>query len=127
MGGPLAGRSRGGHSAALRQAPPTGDAGTLRPAIACGKSRGLWACILKLRICQGSAARVDRSRWGRNLPQLLPLAHWSVLRSTLCEPNGRFGAHGEASHGGNMSEGVSPSPGVTRPGFSITTPNMIAG
>src|SRR5260221_14308676 len=30
-------------------------------------------------------------------------------------------------HGGNMSEGVSPSPGGTRPGFSINTHNLIGG
>src|SRR6266478_4295052 len=73
------------------------------------------------------AARVDRSRWERNLPRLLPLAHRNVLRITLCEPNGRFGAHGAGCHGGNMSEGVSPSPGGTRPGFSINTHNLIGG
>ncbi len=113
---------------ALRQSPPTGDAATLRPAIGLRESHVvLWACILRLRICQGSAARVDRSRWERNLPRLLPLAHRNVLRITLCEPNGRFGAHGAGCHGGNMSEGVSPSPGGTRPGFSINTHNLIGG
>ena len=112
----------------MRQSPPTGDAATLRPAIGLRESHVvLWACILRLRICQGSAARVDRSRWERNLPRLLPLAHRNVLRITLCEPNGRFGAHGAGCHGGNMSEGVSPSPGGTRPGFSINTHNLIGG
>ena len=61
------------------------------------------------------------------MPRLLPLAHRNVLRITLCEPNGRFGAHGAGCHGGNMSEGVSPSPGGTRPGFSINTHNLIGG
>ena len=61
------------------------------------------------------------------MPQLLSLAHRNVLRITLCEPNGRFGAHGAGCHGGNMSEGVSPSPGGTRPGFSINTHNLIGG
>ena len=46
---------------------------------------------------------------------------------TLCEPNGRFGAQGAGYHGGNMSEGVSPSPGGTRPGFSVNTHNLLGG
>src|SRR5262245_39616506 len=31
------------------------------------------------------AARACRSRLALNLPQLLPVAHWNVLRITLCE------------------------------------------
>src|SRR5262245_41079553 len=73
------------------------------------------------------AARACRSRLALNLPQLLPVAHWNVLRITLCEPNGRFGVHNAGCQGGNMSEGVSPSPRGTRPGFSIHTHNLIGG
>src|SRR5262249_32966794 len=41
--------------------------------------------------------------------------------------NGRFGAHSAGCQGGNMSEGVSPSPRGTRPGFSVNTHNLIGG
>src|SRR5262245_32315039 len=42
------------------------------------------------------------------------------------EPN-EFGARSAGRPGGNMSEGVSPSPGGTRPGFSVNTHNLIGG
>src|SRR5436190_11288305 len=43
-------------------------------------------------------------------------------------PDGRFGEARRAGRpGGNMSEGVSPSPRGTRPGFSINTHNLIGG
>src|SRR5262245_66275954 len=46
----------------------------------------------------------------------------------LCEPKGRFGARTvRGVTGGNMSEGVPPSPGGARPGFSINTHNLIGG
>src|SRR5262249_61544253 len=45
----------------------------------------------------------------------------------LCEPSGRFGAHSAGCQGGNMSEGVSPSPRGTRPGFSVHTHNLLGG
>src|SRR5262249_32353576 len=43
-------------------------------------------------------------------------------------PDGRFGEARRAGRpGGNMSEGVSPSPRGTRPGLSINTHNLIGG
>src|SRR5262249_49695160 len=75
----------------------------------------------------GRAARACRSRSQLNLPRLLPVAHWNVLRITLCEPSGRLGAHSAGCQGGNMSEGVSPSPRGTRPGFSVNTHNLLGG
>src|SRR5262245_34421085 len=45
----------------------------------------------------------------------------------LCEPSGRLGAHSAGCQGGNMSEGVSPSPRGTRPGFSVHTHNLLGG
>src|SRR5215467_10752653 len=38
-----------------------------------------------------------------------------------------FGAGSAGCQGGNMSEGVSPSPRGTRPGFSVNTHNLIGG
>src|SRR5262245_39333606 len=73
------------------------------------------------------AARACRSRLALNLPQLLPVAHWNVLRITLCEPSGRLGARSAGCQGGNMSEGVSPSPRGTRPGLSVNTHNLLGG
>src|SRR5258708_20559130 len=40
---------------------------------------------------------------------------------------GEFGARSAGRPGGNMSEGVSPSPRGTRPGFSVNTHNLIGG
>src|SRR5262249_50104801 len=75
----------------------------------------------------GRAARACRSCSQLNLPRLLPVAHWNVLRITLCEPSGRLGAHSAGCQGGNMSEGVSPSPKGTRSGFSVHTHNLLGG
>jgi putative tricarboxylic transport membrane protein len=78
--------------------------------------------------CRSGAVRARRSRSWLNLPRLLPVAHWNVLRIMLCEPKGRFGARTvRGIAGGNMSEGVSPSPRGTRPGFSIHTHNLLGG
>src|SRR5882762_6162132 len=40
---------------------------------------------------------------------------------------GEFGARSAGRPGGNMSEGVSPSPRGRRPGFSVNTHNLIGG
>src|SRR5262249_61414716 len=55
---------------------------------------------------------------------------WPIGRcygSACASRNGRFGAHSAGCQGGNMSEGVSPSPRGTRPGFSVNTHNLIGG
>src|SRR5262249_56285107 len=45
-----------------------------------------------------------------------------------CQPNGRFGGHApRGGPGGNMSEGLSPSPRGTRPGFALNTHNWLGG
>src|SRR5258708_35879818 len=45
-----------------------------------------------------------------------------------CEPNGRFGGYRvRDGPGGNMSEGLSPSPQGTRPSFSVHKHNLIGG
>src|SRR5262249_44375909 len=70
----------------------------------------------------------DRSRWGAKFAAVAsarPLecatdhavrTEWEVRRT-----------HGAGYHGGNMSEGVSPSPGGTRPGFSVNAHNLLGG
>src|SRR5262249_56153208 len=42
-------------------------------------------------------------------------------------PSGRFGAHSAGCQGGNMSEGVSPSPKGTRSSVSVHTHNLLGG
>src|SRR5262249_61335947 len=102
--------------------PPMCDAGCLRES-----HLGLRPKAASCGFCRGRAARACRSRLALNLPRLLPVAHWNVLRITLCEPSGRLGAHSAGCQGGNMSEGVSPSPRGTRPGFSVNTHNLLGG
>ena len=87
----------------------------------------MWACILKLRIFAAAALRGYRSCLELNLPALAsrgPLecatdhavrAEWEVRRVQ------------RGVTGGSMSEGVSPSPRGTRPGFSVNTHNLIGG
>src|SRR5262249_30524399 len=102
-------------------------AAAARQPAACGKVIWLWACTLKLRV-------LPRRCSGLPVPfgaKFAAVASRGPLECAtdiaLCEPSGRFGAHSAGCQGGNMSEGVSPSPRGTRPGFSVHTHNLLGG
>src|SRR6266576_459994 len=75
-----------------------------------------------------AAAAVRRLTDCFELNRLLSVAHRNVLPIILCRPEWEVRrARSAGRPGGNMSEGVSPSPRGTRPGFAINTHNLIGG
>jgi putative tricarboxylic transport membrane protein len=79
------------------------------------------------RLIFAAAALLTDQLQAKFAGRLLPVAYWNVLPITLCPPNGRFGGTRAGRPGGNMSEGVSPSPGGTRRGLSVNTHNLVGG